>query len=181
MKSVRFTIRGEAASKANSRRAVMLPAKGGGKRSALIKSEKALSYEKFAGIQIPADCQVMFDVPVRAIMKIYYCTERPDLDESLILDILQAQYKKHPKTGEKMMVRRGVYVNDRLVREKFIFHGIDKHNPRTEIIIEPIETAVQQALDIPEPDLADYAHGQASRILQDIGLGPFGRRDFCKG
>lgn len=130
----KFIIRGEPASKANSRKAVTINGK-----SRLAKSEKALSYVKFAGPQIPASARLMFDVPVRVIMTIYYCTERPDLDESLILDILQAKYTKHPKTKQKILVERGVYTNDRLVREKHIFHGIDKNNPRTEIIVEPIQ------------------------------------------
>lgn len=134
MTQVKFVIRGEPASKANSRRAITINGK-----SRSIKSEKALSYEKFAANQIPYNCRAMFDVPVRVTMTIYYCSERPDLDESLILDILQAEYRKHPKTKKKMLVTKGVYTNDRLVREKHIYHGIDKEHPRTEIIVEPIE------------------------------------------
>ncbi len=163
MKSVKFTLHGEAASKANSRKAVLIPLGKGKHRAAIIKSQKALSYEKYAIPQIPPSAQVMFDVPVRAIMKIYYCTERPDLDESLILDILQAKYQKDPRTGEKKLIRAGVYTNDRLVREKFIFHGIDKHKPRTEIIIEPISESEQ--LELAGLGMRDYAHAQANRDL----------------
>lgn len=139
-KVAKFVLFGEPASKANSRRAVMIAGK-----SRLIKSKKALDYVKCVTPQIPPRAKVMFDVPVRATMTIYYCSERPDLDESLILDILQAKYAKHPKTGEKVLVEKGVYTNDRLVREKHVYHAIDKSNPRTEIIIEPLQ-AVQQDL-----------------------------------
>jgi Holliday junction resolvase RusA-like endonuclease len=52
---------------------------------------------------------------------IYYATQRPDLDESLILDLLQGK----------------VYENDRQVRERHVYHQIDKASPRIEVIIRP--------------------------------------------
>ena len=52
-------------------------------------------------------------------MWMYYATQRPDLDESLVLDLLQDK----------------IYVNDRQVRERHIYHGIDKENPRVEILV----------------------------------------------
>jgi Holliday junction resolvase RusA-like endonuclease len=52
---------------------------------------------------------------------IYYASQRPDLDESLILDLLQGI----------------LYKNDRQVRERHVYHFIDKLNPRTEIWIRP--------------------------------------------
>ena len=124
MTLIAFTIHGEAASKANSRRLVTF-----GKRPALIKSQKAITFEQSALLQIPAQAKQMIDCDVRATMHIYYATRRPDLDESIILDVLQAKYKK----GE--LIRKGVYLNDRQVKEKHIFHGIDKQNPRAEIEI----------------------------------------------
>ena len=137
-KAVAFTIYGEPASKANSRRAVMLPKKGGGKRAGFIKSEKALDYADAAEKQIPSYAMVMFDAPVRVVMKIYYSTQRPDLDESLILDLLQAKIFIDKPTKKRFIEKKGVYLNDRLVREKHIYHGIDKQNPRAEILVEPI-------------------------------------------
>ncbi len=50
-------------------------------------------------------------------IKIYYASRRPDLDESVILDCMQGF----------------VYENDRQVKEKHVFHGLDKDNPRAEI------------------------------------------------
>lgn len=106
-----FTVQGEPASKANSRKIVLF-----GKRPALIKSEKARKYVK----QFEAQCEVLDDLFVGDVgveMTIYYCTRRPDLDESVILDCME----KH------------IYKNDRQVKEKIIRHGLDKENPRAEI------------------------------------------------
>jgi Holliday junction resolvase RusA-like endonuclease len=130
--TVTLTIKTEPASKANSRKLVYF-----GKRPAFIKSDKARVYEAMAQAQIPERCRVMMEGPVRVTMHIYYRTERPDLDESVILDVLQARYRK---IGEqRFLVRSGVYVNDRQVREKCIFHHIDKLNPRAEIIVESLK------------------------------------------
>jgi Holliday junction resolvase RusA-like endonuclease len=59
-------------------------------------------------------------------MRIFYASRRPDLDESLILDLLQDV----------------AYVNDRQVKEKHIYWGLDKDNPRTEMLIEQIPKVV---------------------------------------
>ena len=106
-----FTINGEPASKANSRKIVLF-----GKRPALIKSEKARNYVK----QFEAQCEVLddlFEGDVGVEMTIFYCTRRPDLDESVILDCMETY----------------IYKNDRQVKEKIIRHGLDKENPRAEI------------------------------------------------
>jgi Holliday junction resolvase RusA-like endonuclease len=50
-------------------------------------------------------------------MTIFYASRRPDLDESLILDCMQGR----------------IYENDRCVKEKHIFWGLDKEDPRAEI------------------------------------------------
>lgn len=134
---VSFVILGEPASKANSREIVKR-----GNKVASIKSEKARDYEAQAILQIPHDCRVMFDCPVKVSMTIYYATERPDLDESVVLDVLQAKIYNEKdsrgKTISRRVVRRGVYINDRQVREKHIKHSIDKNNPRAEITVEPL-------------------------------------------
>lgn len=131
MSGVSFTILGEAASKANSRQIVVI--KGVPK---VIKSQKARDFERDALLQIPSAAKVMFDCPVRVSMRIFYATERPDLDESVILDVLQAKFEGSGK--ERKCIRRGVYHNDRQVREKHVFHGIDRHHPRAEIEVEPL-------------------------------------------
>ena len=106
-----FTIQGEPASKANSRKIVRF-----GKRPAIIKSDKARRYLK----QFEAQCKILdqlFKGDVGVEMTIFYVTRRPDLDESLILDAMEQK----------------IYGNDRQVKEKVIRHGLDKENPRAEI------------------------------------------------
>jgi Holliday junction resolvase RusA-like endonuclease len=51
---------------------------------------------------------------------IHYASRRPDLDESVILDAMQGI----------------VYKNDRQVKEKQIYWGLDPQNPRCEILVE---------------------------------------------
>lgn len=127
MNKIAFTIYSEPASKSNSRRLVKF-----GNRPALIKSDKARKYEKTALMQIPENAKQMLEGNLRATIKIFYATQRPDLDESIILDCLQAKYKN----GE--LLRRGAYINDRQIKQKKIFSYIDKANPRAEILIEEI-------------------------------------------
>ena len=110
-------IYGEPASKANSRKIVMF-----GKRPAIIKSQKARDYVKNFEKQCPKlDTLVTDDLVVE--ITIFYGSRRPDLDESLILDLMQGR----------------IYENDRSVKEKHIFHGIDKENPRAEIEVNVID------------------------------------------
>lgn len=105
---------GEPASKANSRKVVSI--KG---MPRVIKSAKALAYADAFRLQArPIDPLIETDVLVR--MTIYYASRRPDLDESLILDLMQGVF----------------YVNDRQVKEKHIIWGLDKDKPRTEIVVE---------------------------------------------
>lgn len=138
---IRFVIYGEAASKANSRKIVTF-GKGENKRAAVIKSEKARNYERDAVLQIPHHARQMLTVPVRVTIRMFYASERPDLDESVVLDVLQAKYRRQADKT-RTLERRGVYVNDRQVREKHVYHAIDRANPRAEIEIEPLspETA----------------------------------------
>ena len=122
MMSIReqFVVYGEPASKANSRRLVSFKRKGGaGSRPALIKSQKALDYNEAFQKQCPKLSPLM-EGDVSVTITIYYASRRPDLDESVILDALQGL----------------VYLNDRQVKEKHIFWGLDKTNPRAEIIVE---------------------------------------------
>lgn len=127
MRGVKFTILGEPASKANSRRLVKF-----GSKLASIKSKKALSYEQAAILQIPEAAKLMIESDVCLVVKIYYSTFRPDLDESIIMDVLQA------KKSSGVIIRRGVYLNDRQIKEKHIYHGIDKACPRAEIEISEL-------------------------------------------
>jgi len=125
-------IKGQPQSKANSRQLVHVHGK-----PLFIKSPEARAYEKNALLQIPMSARLMLDGRIRITIHIYYESERPDLDESIILDVLQNRYKK--VAGKRMLLREGVYVNDRQVREKHIYHHIDKDNPRAEILVETVE------------------------------------------
>lgn len=128
---IRLTIFGQPFSKANRRQLVTI--KG---RAALIKSKEALAYERDALLQIPAAARVRLEGPVRVRLVIYYRTEMPDLDESVLLDILQDRYQG--KGERRVLVQRGVYRNDRQVREKHVYHRIDKRNPRAEVVVRPL-------------------------------------------
>ncbi|RWA55331.1 endodeoxyribonuclease RusA [Cupriavidus sp. UYMSc13B] len=129
---IAFTIMGEAASKANSRKIVTIR-----HRPASIKSDKARKFERDALRQIPPAARQMLEGPVRVTLHLFYASERPDLDESVLLDVMQARYSG--KGDKRALVQRGVYVNDRQVREKHVFHSIDRANPRAEIIVEPLQ------------------------------------------
>lgn len=147
---IRFTIHGEPASKANSRKIVTIA-----DRPSVIKSAKARNYEQMAALQIPAAARQRLEGPVRIWLRIWYASERPDLDESVVLDVLQDRYKTHIQPGGdkvRVLVRAGVYRNDRQVREKHVFHAIDRKNPRTEICIAPMHPQQSQIeLGIEEP------------------------------
>tara|TARA_R110001583_G_scaffold75153_1_gene207229 strand:+ start:1136 stop:1594 length:459 start_codon:yes stop_codon:yes gene_type:complete len=110
-------IHGEPSSKANSRRLVTV---NGSPR--FIKSKKALSYSKEFDFQCPVRKE-LFEEDLSIAIKIYYKTRRPDLDESLILDLLQGK----------------VFKNDRSVKVKYIEHGLDKENPRSVIVISSLD------------------------------------------
>ena len=135
---IRFTIFGQPCSKANSRRLVHIPDGQGGKRASFVKSRDALDYEREALRQIPPVYRRQLEGPVRVTIRIFYETERPDLDESIVLDVLQDRYARSKETGERVLVQKGVIKNDRQVREKHIFHHIDRREPRAEIEVEPI-------------------------------------------
>ena len=109
-----LVVYGEPASKANSRKLVLF-----GKRPASIKSDKARGYARDFLLQVRA-LNPLLEGELRMDLWIYYATQRPDLDESLILDLLQDK----------------VYKNDRQVRERHVYHQIDKDNPRIEVIIQ---------------------------------------------
>ena len=117
------TIHGEPASKANSRR-LATTGRGRFARTRVIKSEKALAWVEAAKLQLARLRPTrLLEGRLRLTAWIYYRSERPDLDESLVLDVLQGW----------------VYANDRAVRERHIFHGIDRHQPRAELLVEEIE------------------------------------------
>lgn len=85
----------------------------------MIKSAKALKYAEAFKRQAKPLAELL-DGDVSVTITIWYASRRPDLDESLILDLLQGV----------------AYTNDRQVKEKHIFWGLDKDNPRAQITVE---------------------------------------------
>jgi Holliday junction resolvase RusA-like endonuclease len=114
---VTFRLLGEPASKANSRKVVKF-----GNRTAMIKSDKARSYASAVESQMPKGI-VPTERDVCVEMVIHYASRRPDLDESLILDLLQGH----------------IYLNDRQVKRKIIYWQLDRAEPRTVIRVYDIE------------------------------------------
>ena len=112
-----FTIEGEPASKSNSRKIVSF-----GKRMGVIKSEKARNYEKIFASQCPT-LENLIESEVKVELIIHYASRRPDLDESVILDCMQGK----------------IYVNDRQVKQKHIYWGLDRERPRTHVRVSPME------------------------------------------
>ena len=116
-KATKFIVHGEPASKSNSRKIVRF-----GKRLGVIKSQKARDYVKTFAEQCP-QLEKLIELDVKVEIKIYYASRRPDLVESVILDCMQGK----------------IYVNDRQVKQKHIFWGIDREQPRTHIRVTPME------------------------------------------
>jgi Holliday junction resolvase RusA-like endonuclease len=91
-----------------------------------IKSEKALAYARAFKQQCVIAPSEVFKEDVVVTIRIWYASRRPDLDESLILDLLQEV----------------AYKNDRQVKEKHIYWmGVDRVNPRCEIDVSEIKKA----------------------------------------
>lgn len=110
-----FTVVGALQSKANSRKLVFNRRT---KRPMFIKSKSALAFVDAAVLQIPRlNPVIMGDVAL--VIDVYYPSRRNDLDESLILDLMQGR----------------VYLNDRQVKEKHVFHHLDQQNPRVVVVV----------------------------------------------
>lgn len=97
-------------------------------RSHVIKSQKALAFAAHVKKTVPVR-QPLIEGDISIVIEIYYKTRRPDLDESLILDVLQGI----------------AYVNDRQVKEKHIYWGLDPDHPRVIVQIFPVQTGHRQS------------------------------------
>ena len=139
MQTLFLKIFGEPASKANSRKMVYVRGK-----PMFIKSAKALAYAK-AFKQQCASSEV-FECDVAVTIRIWYASRRPDLDESLILDLLQEV----------------AYRNDRQVKERHAYWGLDPENPRAEILIERIAEVAPKK----KPQRKAGAKGEATARLE---------------
>ncbi|XAI96107.1 hypothetical protein [Planktothrix phage Pra-JY27] len=116
---MQFTVFGEPASKANSRRSFLNKKTG---KNFFAKSEKA---ENFSDAFL-AQCPRMWpplEGDLFAFIKIYYGSRRPDLDESLVLDLMQKAF---------------IYKNDRQVKGRLTLWALDPGRPRVEIALWPV-------------------------------------------
>ena len=116
LQALSIIIFGEPASKSNSRKFVRF-----GNMPRIIKSEKARNYSDVFRQQC-RPLNTLLSGDLRVTMYIYYASRRPDLDETLILDLMQGL----------------IYENDRQVKERHTYWGLDPEQPRAEIIIERI-------------------------------------------
>ena len=116
-----LTIYGDLASKANSRKLVTF-----GGKPRFIKSDKARGWEQTALMQIPQNHRIGMTGPIRMTATIYYASRRPDLDPSLLMDVLE-----HAR----------VYAKDRQICEQHLTKKLDRDNPRVELLLEELKTA----------------------------------------
>lgn len=122
--AVAIQVPGEPASKSNSRKLVFF-----GGKPRFVKSKKALELSKLWDKLCP-QLEDPLDGVLTAHIRLFYATQRPDLDESLILDLLQGR----------------VIRNDRQIRERHTYHGIDKDYPRSEVLLSPMGTCAGNSI-----------------------------------
>lgn len=139
---IEFVILGEPCSKANSRELATVGPKD--KRKMIFrKSDAALEYEANALKQIPPKLRLQIPDRLSVTLRIFYANPTCDLDESIVLDVMQNRHKLVEIPGQekkhRVLIQAGVYVNDNQVKEKHVYHHIDKLNPRTEVRIVSIE------------------------------------------
>ena len=126
---VRLTILGQPCSLKNSRDQIPNPRAPG--KWISVPGKTARQYLRDFNKQAPI-LQPLIECDVSVTIRIFYSWNGPDLDEALILDAMQKR----------------IYKNDRQVREKHVYHAIDKDNPRAEIIVAPREGALFQAAGV---------------------------------
>jgi hypothetical protein len=131
-RGILLRVMGQPYSKANSRRIVT----GRDGRRMVIKSEEALDYARQWRSQVPT-LRFPLTGEVRVVGALMYSSMRPDLDESLILDLAQDM----------------IYKNDRQVTQKFFVRGVDTERPRAVLLFEEtLPTALELPLDSPPSD-----------------------------
>lgn len=113
---------GDLASKSNSRRVTHW---GG-----VIKSKKAMQFadDFFRQMRRPKE---PFSGDVIFTCHVYYSSLRPDLDCTLLQDLLQ---DKRGRNGEPVGI--GAIVDDRQIKEHHWYHHLDRKRPRVEFTLE---------------------------------------------
>ena len=107
-----FTIRGHLVSLKNSRN-VALNRKTG--QLFPVKNAKIVQFSQDFLNQCPQYREPPFDGDVEVMVRVYYPSRRQDLDCALIYDLLQ---------------KTGIVKNDRQVKVKYEYWGLDSTNPR---------------------------------------------------
>jgi hypothetical protein len=74
----------------------------------------------------------------------------------VVLDVMQAKYTPVKEGPRRLIVRAGVYMNDRQVREKHVYHGIDRASPRAEIEVEELQPSLDVVLGPVRPQDVRY-------------------------
>ena len=109
---------GEPASKANSRKLVKIRGK-----MVSVKSDKALALERTWRLVCPRiEPLITGDVAVHFWLA--YASRRPDLDESLIMDLIQGK----------------LIANDRQIKIKHVYWLLDQNDPGVELVVKRIGT-----------------------------------------
>jgi Holliday junction resolvase RusA-like endonuclease len=118
-----FTVLGEPASAKNQRQIVTI-----NHRPAVIKSAKARGYANAVRLQVRQLHPLLTgDVCLR--MDFYYASRRPDLCDDALIDAMQNR----------------IYENDRQIKEKHLYHHIDRLNPRVEVQVFVLAKDDEQA------------------------------------
>jgi Holliday junction resolvase RusA-like endonuclease len=134
-----LTIFGNPPSKSNCYQIITIPARparaGAPARKAhasLGKTKALRAYEKNFQRQLTGAHRLMIECRITVCLRVYYDSERPDLDNcfKVIFDCLQP-----PKVKAPMPPIKGVIKNDRQVRRIIAERFKDTKNPRVEIEI----------------------------------------------
>ena len=115
----------------------------------LIKSREAREYVADLRRQIPPGARQRLSGPIQFTARIYYSNRQSDLSAELIMDALQDQYElvPDPKGGytptgrpkkKRVLVRGGVYRDDRQIETLTLYKSFDKGSPRAKITIEEL-------------------------------------------
>lgn len=156
MNAIHFTIQGQCYSLKNTRMIIPVktikgqPVEKGSKcphckkplHMLTIANEKAQDFEEAFRAQLPKDAQQHLEVPVRVDIEIFYPSNRQDVDEALVLDLLQ---------------KFRVIENDRQVVAKYVEKRVDERNPRVVVQVHPV---------------AWERSGKQARLLDDESVKP---------
>lgn len=120
---VDFTISGQPYSKANSRKMAIRKSKRGKQFLAPIKNDTVQAYCQAFKVQCPRMFPCI-EGDLAAVIHIVYASRRPDLDESLILDLMQTS----------------LINNDRQIKARIVTHGVDPDNPHCRVRLYRLPT-----------------------------------------